>query len=184
MRILLIDNDTVLLKELKNIIPGHTFVHKWNDLGNLNSKDFDAVILSGGSAFQIVGNEEKLKDEIRIIKDCAKPLIGICYGNELIVETFGGTLEKMDVKHSGVSTVNVVVSDKIFGNLKTFEVFESHEWRIEKMPRNFTILAKSSHSIEAIKHKSLPIYGFQFHPEKSIVNGYGGVIFMNLLKLV
>jgi GMP synthase (glutamine-hydrolysing) len=184
MKVLLIDNGTVLLQELKNLLPQHVFVHGWNDLEGLDSRDFDIIILSGGSRFQIVGNEGRLRDEIEIIRNCTKPLVGICYGNELIVEAYGGELEKMEVKHTGTITVDVVVPDKIFKSLSKFEVFESHEWRIQKIPKDFVVMARSSHGIEAIKHRNLPIYGLQFHPEKSLANGHGREIMMNIFDLV
>lgn len=184
MKILLVDNNSRLLEKLKVLIPGEEIVHRWDDLQNLNSEEFDLVVLSGGSMFQIVGNEEKLKEEIRIIKECKKPLIGICYGCELIVESFGGELEKLPELHKGVTKIEVLEDDQIFKELKEFEVYENHQWRIKTLPNTFIPLAKSEHSYEVIKHKELPIYGLQFHPENMTDETFGDEIFLNLFNLL
>jgi len=115
MKILLIDNGTTLLESLRKLIPGDEIVHRYDDLNNLNQNDFDLVILSGGSHLEIQGNEDKLKKEIEVIKTSEKPIIGICYGCELLVESFGGKLEKMKVKNKGITEIEINSNDKIFG---------------------------------------------------------------------
>lgn len=184
MRILLVDNNSHLLDKLKILIPGEEIVHRWDDLKDLNSEDFDLIVLSGGSMFQIVGNEDKLIDEIEIIKQDKKPLIGICYGCELIVESFGGTLEKMPEKHKGLIDINIIKPDEIFRDMQSFKAYEKHTWKIKDLPECFTSLAKSEHSYEVIKHKQLPIYGFQFHPENMVDETQGDEIFMNLFRII
>jgi GMP synthase (glutamine-hydrolysing) len=185
MKILLVDNNSNLLEKLKTLIPGEEIVHRWDDLENINSEEFDLIILSGGSMFQIVGNEEKLKDEIKIIKECKKPLIGICYGCELIVESFGGELDNLPENHKGVIGISVIQDDPIFGDIKSLRVYENHKWRIKTLPECFIPLAQSEHSIEVIRHKELPIYGLQFHPENMVDETDGEEIFLNLYaKLV
>jgi len=120
-KVLLIDNETVLLQKLEALIPGHEFVHKWNDLNELDSNDFDLIVLSGGSGFNIVENESKLKGEITLIKNSKKPIIGICYGCELIVKTFDGVLERSAEDHHGIIDIDILSDDNIFNKKKKIE---------------------------------------------------------------
>jgi len=60
MKILLIDNGTTLLNKLKTLIPGHEIVHAWNDLDAVKTDEFDLIVLSGGSQFEIEGHEDLL----------------------------------------------------------------------------------------------------------------------------
>lgn len=182
-KILLIDNGTTLLDKLKVLIPGDEIVHKWNDVELSTVKNFDLIVLSGSSDFSVVGNENKLKNEIDIIRNSGKPIIGICFGCELIAHAFGGKLKKMPQKESGVTEIRTISSSNIFDR-KSFKVYERHSWIIDEIPSELEILARSSHGIAAIKHKELPIYGLQFHPENLVDQTYGDEIFMNLFSLI
>ncbi|MFA6095878.1 MAG: gamma-glutamyl-gamma-aminobutyrate hydrolase family protein [Candidatus Paceibacterota bacterium] len=184
MKTLLIDNETTLLESLERVIPGTVTVRRWDNLQDISTKPFDLVVLSGGSRFEIEGNEEKLRDEILIIRDTSKPLIGICFGCELIVTAFGGTIEEMTNQEKGPVAIEITPGfSPIFGSgTGDFTVYENHRWHIKDMPEGFDALASSSHGIELIKHKTLPIIGLQFHPEKVIENGKGPYIFDRILR--
>ncbi len=184
MKILLIDNETHLLRELEKFIPGPQIVLKWNDLAGLDISGFDLIVLSGGSSFPIAGNESKLENEMRLIKECKIPLLGICYGCELIVQVFGGRLSKMPERHQGACEAKVIEPGGVFDGISSFTAYENHSWHIEKMPDDFIVLAESEHGIEAIKHKNLPIYGFQFHPEKTMTGAQKQTLFANLFQKI
>jgi GMP synthase-like glutamine amidotransferase len=182
MKTLLIDNGTNLLESLKQIVPGTVTIRPWNALGNISASQFDLVILSGGSRFEIEGNEDTLRDEIRLIQKDKKPLIGICFGCELIVKAFGGTIEEMQNQQKGPVTIEASPNfSKILGNIPSFTVYENHHWRIKNLPEDFESLAHSDHGDELIRHTHLPILGLQFHPEKVIENGKGPYIFERVL---
>jgi anthranilate/para-aminobenzoate synthase component II len=70
----------------------------------------------------------------------------------------------------------------MFDNKKTFNAFVAHKWHIIKMPEAFNILAKSGDTIEAVKHTTKPLYGFQFHPEVIMDGNEGTEIFRNILR--
>lgn len=184
MKVLLIDNGTTLLKKLEDLIPGQEIVHAWDDLSSVDYDDFELIVLSGGSRFEIVGHEDRLRDEMEIIKTSAKPLVGICYGCELITEAFGGVLEKEAENIKGIIDVEILYPDRIFGNRKNIKVYENHRWAIKTLPSEFITLAKSEHCIEAIRHEEKPIYGFQFHPEQFVEQTDGDEIFLNLFNLI
>lgn len=182
MKILLIDNGTTLLRKLEQAIPCEVEVRTWNHLKGVSSAEFDAVILSGGSMFEIVGNEDRLKDEVKIIHGEKKLLIGICFGCELIAEVFDARLEKDREDHKGVTDIEITKPSDIFGDQTRFSVCEHHRWLIKDLPIDFEVLATSRHGIEVFRHKTRPIYGLQFHPEQFGKAEDGERILLNILK--
>lgn len=182
MKFLLIDNGTTLLRKLERALPGETTVRAWNDVRGVKARDYDAIVLSGGSLFEIVGNEKRLTDEIREIHRAGKLLIGICFGCELVAEAFGARLVKGTQEHKGVTTIRVIDDDEIFDGQKQFSVYERHRWLIKQLPEDFILMAESDHGIELFRHKHRPMYGLQFHPEQFEKAEDGERILLNILK--
>lgn len=183
MKILVVDNGTSYLEQLKDLLSGHDFfVIRYSDIRDVRSDDFDAIILSGGHDFPVNGNGEKLKKEIDLINTAGKPILGICFGFELIAYIFGSKLEMMRDKEHGILDIFVVEPDEIFTDIPNFKVYESHRWVIKEPAKDLIVLACSKDGIEAIKHKNKPIYGVQFHPEMFIEKTCGDEIFRNFLK--
>ena len=183
MKVLVIDNGTTLLNKLKKLIPDSIqSIKSYNNIHTNEEEDFDLVVLSGGSICSVEGNEDRFHKEIKLIKNANKPLIGICFGCELIVEAFGGSLKKMPIKENGIKEIRITVND-LYKKSK-INVYESHEWAIDRLPQNFNILAESRNGPEIIKHTDLPIYGFQFHPENLVEESDGDEIFLGLLKII
>ena len=176
MRILLIDNGSSLLPKLQQLIPGHEITVKSSEVRASEARDFDLVVLSGGPHDM---NESGFEEESRIIKS-GKPVIGICFGCELIAQTFGGTVSELADEQKGIYEIEIL-SDKL-GGPKKIKVYEGHRQFIPKMPDNFEVLAKSNKGPEIIKHTTLPIYGLQFHPENMIEETDGDELFLNLLN--
>ena len=182
MNILLIDNGTTLLKKLQDLIPGSEVTQKWNNVVFENDKDFDLIVLSGGSAFPVFGNDAQCANERELIKNFSGPIIGICFGAELIANTFGGQLVELPEKVKGLREISVIKDDPIFSGNKSLEVYESHGWAIKSLPEDFEILATSKNGIEVFKSKLKPIYGFQFHPENMTDVGGGDEVFLNAIN--
>jgi GMP synthase (glutamine-hydrolysing) len=127
--------------------------------------DYQKVILSG---------RRKNKKEInsinsKIIKTCftnETPVLGICYGAEIIALTFGGSLHKTDLIQ-GFNIINIEKPTKLLEKTHC-NVYESHSYAISHLPENFICVASSATSKhEIICHNSKRIFGTQFHPEKS-----------------
>lgn len=178
MKILLIDNGTTLLNKLKELIPGNEIVHSYDDFDK-DTTNFDLVILSGGSKYQLVGNKDKFTKELDFIKNTDKPVIGICFGYELIAVAFGATLKELSENKKGIYEVEILDGNLGEGKIK---VCESHKWVIDKLPDVFEVLAKSDDGPEMIKHKEKPIYGLQFHPENFTEQTKGDELFLKLLS--
>jgi GMP synthase-like glutamine amidotransferase len=144
------------------------------------NKDIDAVII-GGSAARIVNPSDRAKFEgvVKLIRSCDLPIFSICYGHQLLCWTFGaqaGTLAQPVLDR--FEKVRVIDNDQIFSvfaERDTISVSESHYDYVLKQSLNqagMVLLADSdSCEVEAVKHKSQPFYGVQFHPERISVKG-------------
>ena len=113
------------------------------------------------------------------------PILGICYGLQLITVKFGGEVKSGTKKREYGRTLikSVKKSDFVknfFENRKT-EVWMSHQDCVTKLPKHFKSLASSQNSKYAIiEHKNKKIYGIQFHPEVSHTKK-GSILLKNFL---
>lgn len=111
----------------------------------------------------------------KIVKQCykeGKPVLGICYGAEIIALTLGGSIKRMPAHISGMTSVSVSKPTKLAPGKGLLSVYESHAFCVARLPPGFQSLANSQyceHEIFADEGKR--IYGTQFHPEKSKQDG-------------
>ncbi len=183
MHILIINNGTVRIDDLKKLLNIYTYdIVKLGEINSSQASKYDLIILSGSSTFSILGNEKLYKNEIQLIKNCKTPILGICLGFELIAFSYGAKLELLDKKIKDIIDISVLESGGIFNNLPNFSVYESHRWVVKKAPEEFLVLAESKNGIEVIKHKDKNVYGFQFHPSAFTDLTCGDEIFKNLLN--
>ena len=137
------------------------------------------------SQFPIEYNKDKLADEIELIQKSSTPILGICYGCELIAVAFGGTLadrgEGSQLREN--VCVKTDIADSLFMGREEFLVYDAHRWSIDVVPESLSVLASSEHGPEVIKHKTRPVYGFQFHPEKMLDETFGDELFNSFLKI-
>lgn len=113
------------------------------------------------------------------------PTLGICLGHQALAFCFDCEISRLkEPKHAITSSIDVLDEGLIFKNLpKSFEVMRYHSLYMKEANENFTVLARSEDGcIMAIKHKHLPYFGIQFHPE-SYFSEYGLKIFENFLAL-
>ena len=126
---------------------------------------FHSFILSGRRA-----NDRKMNAiNSKIIKHAVsekKPLLGICYGAEILAITLGGTIKKSSKHVKGEETVTIENQNKLCSG--EMGVTESHKYEISQLGTELHNLASSkSCKYEIVKHNSLNIFGTQFHPEMS-----------------
>ena len=154
-------------------------VFDYSQADKIDSTRFDLLILTGGSQFPIVSNIDKLQTEIDLIQNSAIPLLGICYGCELITVAFGGTLKDRGdhTQTREALEITVLKDDPIFLGHTTFMAYDAHRWIVDQVPMTLDILAQSVHGPEVVRHKERPIYGFQFHPERMLDETLGNEIF-------
>ncbi len=167
MRVALINNGTKYLDALQALLSRHDVaLFDYSEVVSIPAVDL--IVLSGGSQFPILEHEGKLDDEIHLIRTTEVPLIGICYGCELIAHALGGELYLLPGgKVSGNERIEITMSDPLFDGHTELEVFESHQWAIHSIPEELEILAQSEFGPEVFRHRTRALWGFQYHPEKT-----------------
>jgi GMP synthase (glutamine-hydrolysing) len=96
-----------------------------------------------------------------------KPLLGICYGAQIIALTFGGSIYKMPTNVHGMTVISVSDQNSLVGDKQSMVVYESHRYCIAKLPSDFRSIASSKYCKYEVFLNERGIYGIQFHPEKS-----------------
>ena len=133
-------------------------------------KNFDeikGIILSGGPSTVTKKTYPKISKKI-FEKNI--PVLGICYGLQLIAKIFGGKIKKSQKKREFGEAILIEKSkSQLFKNFyikKKSKVWMSHEDAVSKLPKNFQNIASTINSkYTAIEHKKKKIFGLQFHPE-------------------
>lgn len=122
------------------------------------------IILSGGP--MSVYDQDAPDFDAGILK-IKIPILGICYGLQILTEKFGGKVEPAKDREYGRALLNVIKSSPLFNGIsQTSQVWMSHGDYITKLPDGFDTVAKSDHTpIAAISNEDKRIYGVQFHPE-------------------
>ncbi|MCD6235358.1 MAG: glutamine-hydrolyzing GMP synthase [Candidatus Marinimicrobia bacterium] len=142
----------------------HPFNMSLKDIKAFNPK---GIILSGGPASVYANNAPKPQDKIY---DLGIPILGICYGLQLIAQHFGGCVDKAAEREYGRAELSILNEEDLFNGLRLangrLTVWMSHGDRIENLPGSFEILAGTDNApVAAIRNKDKNIYAIQFHPE-------------------
>jgi GMP synthase (glutamine-hydrolysing) len=131
-------------------------------ISEIERLDPDAYILSGGPMSVYEPGAPQLPDYVLA---SGKPVLGICYGMQLITHALGGHVAPSQHREYGSALVRRTGESPLFHNLDSdLQVWMSHGDRIEAMPEGFVALASSTNSPLAAMGKD-NILGIQFHPE-------------------
>jgi GMP synthase (glutamine-hydrolysing) len=126
----------------------------------------NAIILSGGP--QSVYGADSPKSDPALF-DLGLPVLGICYGEQLMAHQLGGKVEPSDEREYGPAELEVGENVGIFGGFKAGEklnVWMSHGDRLTSLPPGFRSIGKSGNApLAAIANPDRKLYGIQFHPE-------------------
>lgn len=134
-------------------------------------KDYQGIILSGGP--ESVWNESALKYDKQLFS-LNVPILGICYGMQLINSYFGGMISPGVKKEYGESLIEIVKDCLLFEGLEDVQqmVLMSHGDSVKTLAKDFKVGAKSGRVVAVIYNNELKIYGVQFHPEVDLtING-------------
>jgi len=98
--------------------------------------------------------------------DLGIPVLGICYGLQLIANSLGGKVVPGNQREFGKAVVEVTEPDRLLSGLpRNFQVWMSHGDRVESLPEGFRSLARSGDILSAAADENRRIWGLQFHPE-------------------
>jgi GMP synthase (glutamine-hydrolysing) len=140
------------------LLPSHT------PLEQIERRRPRGIILSGGPASVYAEGAPRLE---RGLLELGVPVMGICYGMQLLVHELGGKVEEAEVGEFGRSEVTVIEPGTLLkGMPKEQTCWMSHRDTVIEPPPGFTALASSSISpVAAVEDAQRGIYGIQFHPE-------------------
>ena len=149
---------------------------------NLTEKKFiKGFILSGGPL--TVTNKKTAKLDASIL-NLKIPILGICYGHQILSKNLGGKVKSSNKREFGRAVLKSILKSPITKNFfkkKTNLVWMSHQDIVSKIPKGFKKIASSTNSKFAIiSNESKKYYGMQFHPEVSHTQN-GKILIKNFL---
>ncbi|MCK4641085.1 MAG: glutamine-hydrolyzing GMP synthase, partial [Candidatus Marinimicrobia bacterium] len=123
-----------------------------------------ALILSGGPSSVY---EDKAPDINPQIFELGLPVLGICYGLQLISRHFGAKVHSDNRREYGRSAISFRKESTLFNNVKdNTTVWMSHGDHVDSVPEGFDVIAVSGNNAPAaLAHREKPLMGLQFHPE-------------------
>jgi GMP synthase-like glutamine amidotransferase len=148
-----------------------TVIHAWDvfpqDVEKWALQENIKGIILTGSLNSVNDKCKWIEEELSFIGDAINqeiPILGICFGHQLLGKYFGVNIERKVFK-GGLIEIELVQNDVLFKGITNFMVPVSHGEHVSEIPKNFNLLATSDYcKIQAMKHKDLAVYGLQFHP--------------------
>ena len=186
MKILLLDNYDSFTHMLKDYLEqcGANCLLFRNDkitVSEISLLTFDAIVISPGP--------KEPKDAGIVMELIAafyktKPIFGVCLGHQAIAEFFGASLNKAILPRHGKVDLVIHHGDEMFQHVpEKFEATRYHSLVINNLPNELIATASCNNELMAFKHKKLPIWAVQFHPE-SCQTFYGLQIISNFVSMV
>ena len=147
---------------------------------NTLSPQTKGIILSGGPA----STRDSLHEVPHNFLNGDVPVLGICFGMQLITHLAGGVVETNPSGEFGHKSIQLDTTQPLFQGLEDSEsVWMSHGDSVKELPSDFKAIAHSSDGvIAAIRHARYPLYGVQFHPEVTHTPN-GAQILSNFLNI-
>jgi len=144
-------------------------------------RNVKGLILSGGPLNVYQSKKVKFNKNLLLSNI---PVLGICFGHQIISKEMGGKVKKSKSREFGLAKVikikNSILTKNFFSQRNNI-VWMSHADEVTKLPRNFKIIAKTNNSkLCIIENSKDKLYGIQFHPEVSHTNR-GKIILKNFV---
>lgn len=151
------------VREMKVYSEIHPFSLPLEKLKELNPT---GIILSGGPCS--VYDDDAPHSDAGLF-ELGVPVLGICYGAQLMIQQHGGAVEKAEKREFGKAEIKILNDSDLFAGLaqdQLHQVWMSHGDRIEVLPEVFEATSETDHSpYAALHHKEKPFVAVQFHPE-------------------
>lgn len=181
--ICIIDCGTMWLENIKENLTDLDQSFKVIDIDNIkncNFNQFSGIIITGSPILLTKVDKQNYINLFNFIKTTNTPILGICFGHQIIGLTHGAKIEIGDMVKKK-EQIEVVNQNGLFSGINNNSFFQEAHCEFIDLPNDFKLLAKSkSCTNEAMKHKSKNIYCVQFHPEVS--SECGKQIFINFLQ--
>jgi GMP synthase (glutamine-hydrolysing) len=166
------------LRELRYYAEIHPHNLSADEIKKLNPA---GIILSGGPASVY---EKGAPQVDKKVFDLGLPVLGICYGLQLICHLNGGKVAASKEREYGRATLRARKSSPLLTGIKSGQVWMSHGDKIVSLPKRFSVIGTSENSpMAAFADEKARIYGLQFHPEvhhstqgKTILKNFASVI--------
>ena len=141
--------------------------HKKIKITQITKENIAGIILSGGPLNVYENDKFKFDKKILIL---GIPILGICFGHQVLSKLLGGKVKKSKHREFGLATIkkvsNSILTNNFFNKNNTSNVWMSHADQVSKMPRNFKVIASTVNSkLTIIENTKDNYYGVQFHPE-------------------
>ena len=159
--------------------------HKKVSRNNIIEQKIGGIILSGGPLNVYEKNKYSFD---KTILNLNIPILGICFGHQILSKELGGKVKKSKNREFGLVEIKKISQSLLVKNFfdkhKKNNVWMSHADQVSKMPKNFKIIASSKNSkLTIIENKNKKFYGVQFHPEVTHTNK-GKILLKNFLFLI
>ncbi|CAG5076951.1 glutamine amidotransferase-related protein [Parvicella tangerina] len=142
----------------------------WKDI-DASIEDSRGVVISGNPSLLTEDGYDHYLPKFEFLQNCDFPVLGICFGHQIMGMVHGAKVSKgKEVR--GVENIHIEDSSVLFNDIKGDVLMgQDHAEEID-LPENFKLIASSQTCrVEAMQHKFKPLFGVQFHPEVSGVQG-------------
>ncbi|QWC19824.1 type 1 glutamine amidotransferase [Halorubrum sp. 2020YC2] len=150
-----IDADLVEFDAVEGDLPDHT--------------EFDGVVVTG-SRSSVYWDEAWIPPLVDYVSEAAEagvPVLGVCYGHQVLAEALGGRVAGMDGFEIGYNEIRAVRDDPLFDGIDDdFTAFTTHGDAVVELPPSATLLAENDRGVHAFRDGHC--WGVQFHPEYDI----------------
>jgi GMP synthase (glutamine-hydrolysing) len=132
---------------------------------DIQSRQPVGLIFSGGPSSVYDENAPKPRRELIDEADC--PVLGICYGLQVMAHDLGGEVSPSNSREYGYARLTVIdATSRLFAGLPTeMDVWMSHGDHVTRLPEGFRLIAKTEDAVNAFENPERRIYALQFHPE-------------------
>jgi len=159
--------------------------HKKINISKINKENIGGIILSGGPLN--VYENDKFKFDKKVLR-LGIPVLGICFGHQILSKELGGRVKKSKHREFGLATIikvsNSILTKNFFNKKNTSNVWMSHADQVSKMPKDFKVVASTKNSkLTIIENSKNNFYGVQFHPEVTHTPK-GKILLRNFLFLI